>query len=500
MSTFVTTGALSPEAILNGALSTIGSKQLGAARTIPVPRLADAPAAQLESVDTSSGDVAAVESTSGISATVVAGSTTGEVDPLKPVAERSVFTRSAKLPIPKPVRQRQERTAQAPIKTAPADVVEQASAEVVHADPVVDVNPVVEVIEAELVTDAPTEPVIVQEASAEIELVKEVAEVAPAEIAAAEPVEPAAKPASAPAKPDRRTLSQVKAQSQAKKVQGYDHKIVLNTFRIYAPLVAAVTYAPGRSGEARNTSEGIRVMRAEVDRLTKHFCSMIEVDHLDQDQQWVVSQFRALAAEHVAMEWKRNPDPQTFKVDEYSEAFEELLRNDAVAPDKFDFPGMKETVRVQISMMKSLEPTIREFAILENIVGSMNPDFRMDRSKLFTQCAELLFDEAKRLVGEMDIPDTDPSYLISFQSMLNRCGEPMAASVMYFSDRLIEQLDKMTPLERNAFFQKSAKEGRTALLDLNVIADDFRESTQALLDISFTVMEKYARGLKGPGL
>lgn len=458
MNGFVTTSSLSPESVLSGALTSIGHRQMKGSPAIPVPRRREQAAAMETPQADTSGDSNLIQAEQTAMSVEGVGVLNPAADPLKPVANRSIFTRPQRSPAPEPL----------------AGAAQPADNETKLA------NVSTPVIEAER-DDVQKPETIPSQATPTKSIV-------------------AAKPAALPKAGETKkpTLNQVRAQAQAKKIEGYDSKIVLNTFRVYSPLVSAVTFAPGKQGEPRQTSDGIRVMRKEVDRLTRHFCDMIGIDPLDHDKQWIVSQFRVVASEHVAVAWKRNPDPETFRVDEYSEAFAELLKNDGVQPDKPDFPDMRESVRVRISTMKSLEATIREFAILENIVAGMKPDFRIDRSALFNECASLLFDEAKRLTDGLDIPDTDPSYLVAFQSMLNRCGEPMAASVMYFSDRLIEKLDAMNGDQREAFFAQCEKDGRLALLDLNELADDFRQSTQALLDISFKVMEMYTKGLKGP--
>lgn len=305
----------------------------------------------------------------------------------------------------------------------------------------------------------------------------------------------------APDGKEKRTLSSVKQDSRQKSVEGYDAKIFLNTFKVFGPIVSAIAFQPGKDGDLKSTAAGVQVMRRETEKITAGLCKMAEVDPLDPDKQWVVAQFRTLASEHVANQWRRNPNPETFTADPYVEAFAEIAKNDAVEPDKMEFPDMTDSLRVRISIMKSLAPVIKEYSLFENVVASMVPGFKVDRKVLFADSSELIQFEAKRLVESMGVVDTDPAYLIAYQAMLNHCGSSMASSVAYACDRMLDKLDRMEQTQRQSFLQERQKTGNDILIDMHAMREDFHDTMDALLQVSTAAMQSYAqRSIKGPSV
>jgi len=439
MSAFNTSKRLEPKDLLSSAISSIAKSQ-SSEEVLPkkasiAPAANDSPAAisELVTVDTETKTNATVVEAAGI--TVGTATITPNADPLNTSSSRSAFRKPIGV-----------KTSSGPIaQTAPAqetakpDVKEQAKT-----------------------YQAKPEPVKEKKTLASV-------------------------------KSESKSLNEVRSDNSRRAVEGMDAKIILNSFRVFSPLVSAVAYAPGKDADSSKTSEGMGVMYRETEKLTVALCKLADIDILDPDKQWAVSQFRVLASEHVGTQWKRNPDAANFTADPYVEAFAEVANSKLVEADKPFFPDMSDSIRVRISVMKSLAPVIKEYGLFENVVAGMINGFKVDRKELFFTTSEIIQTEAKRLTDTLGLDVSDPAYLIAYQAMLNHCGASMASSVAYASDRMLEHLDTMSKDQQVAFFKKCISEKRSILIDMDAMVEDFKQSMDALVDVSNHALLKYSQ-------
>lgn len=455
MSLFPQSKALTPQDLLNSAINNLASKQAtaptrkGVARTEPV---ADAvqkdearPEAKTEVKPEANPDVQTV---TGVAA---------KVDPLAARARGSIFKRPVNVST-----------------SSAADAAVGESATQPQANEVA--APSAAIVEERAVVQASDST----EAKVETKAAEHKAEV--------ESVAKNEKP--------KRTLASVKKETEKRVEEAVDFKILLNTFRVYGPLMAAVTYNPGRGKPAEDTSEATRLMMRETEKLTRHMCSISDVDFMDPDRQWIVSSFRAIASEHISNEWKRNPNPETFSADPYLEAFAELSRIAAVEADKHEFPDMTESVRISLSMMKSVLPVIREYSLFENVLASMAPGFKVNREAIFDNAANLIQSKAQEALEAFNFNIDGPSRTIVYQGLLGHAGSIMSNAIASAGDRMLDKLDQMNAEERNRFIREQIANGNSIIISNRAVEDEFNRSFDALLTVVRRSIEKFA--MKAP--
>lgn len=300
----------------------------------------------------------------------------------------------------------------------------------------------------------------------------------------------------APAEKPKARLRDVVVKREKAQADGLDAKILLATLKVYSPLVSAATHKPGRSANNTEIADAMARLSGETDRLAKVICEEAKIDPLDPENQWVVSQARQIAASHVAHQWRRTSDHENFKADDYRDAISELVKLEATQPDKMSFPYMTDTVRLYLSITKSLVPVIREYSLFENVMASMFTDYRIDRTKIFLRAAEIIQEKSTHIVDYLGIKNSDEAGLIAYQSMLNHCGEIMACSVAYACDRQLDAFDRMSSEERNAIYQESQKSGNPLVIDLVAMENDFSDNVNALAEIAKNSPKIYTLQIK----
>ncbi|PPC84803.1 MAG: hypothetical protein CTY35_00340 [Methylotenera sp.] len=287
--------------------------------------------------------------------------------------------------------------------------------------------------------------------------------------------------ASAP-NPAKRTLQDVANKTHEAKANGFDAKIMLNTFKVFEPVISASTFSHGDASSA-NAAKAIEAITSQSESLTKALCKLTGVDFLDQDKQWVVSQLRLIASTHVSAAYKRNPDPDQFNCDHFIEAFESVQKTFSVQPEANHFPDMTDSLRVRLSLMKSLNPVIKEYGLFENVVASMVKNFKIDRAAIFDHASKLIQEKSKDFVSMTGVEKDDSGELIIYQSMLNASGTVMSNCIAYACDRTLDHLDGLNTEQRQKYVESQMKAGNFAIIDLELLENQFNETMQALSGI-----------------
>lgn len=280
------------------------------------------------------------------------------------------------------------------------------------------------------------------------------------------------------------TLRNAASRGNEKAISGYDAKILLASLKAFSPLVSAATYRPGNEAKPIQTSDAMKRMFEESEKVMKVICKAANVDYLDPDSQWIVSNARQIAATHVSNQWRRCKDPVNFSCNTYEEAINSIASLVAIEPEKADFPFMTDTLRVYLSVTKSLVPVMHEYQLYENVMAGMVKNYRIDRTQIFTRAAELIQEKAELICDYLGIPKTEEMRLVAYQAMLNHCGENMAMSVAYACDRMLDKFDAMSPAERQKHFEDGIASGNPLMLDLKALEFDFNESVNALAEIA----------------
>lgn len=278
------------------------------------------------------------------------------------------------------------------------------------------------------------------------------------------------------------TLADVAKKSQEGKREGFDAKIMMNTFKVFEPAISAAIFALGETNGPK-AEKSIKVILDHSEVLKNQLCKIIGVDPLDPDKQWVVANIRLTAMTHVSAAFKRNPDPDTFTCDNFIEAFESVQNLFSVEPESNDFPDMTDSLRVKLSLMKSLNPVIKEYGLFENVIAGMIPGFKIDRAAIFDHASSMIQENSKDLVALAGVERDDKGMLISYQLMLNLSGTVMSNCIAFACDRMLEHLDTLKTDQRKLYVDGQVSAGNPAVIDLQILETTFSETMVALSNI-----------------
>lgn len=296
---------------------------------------------------------------------------------------------------------------------------------------------------------------------------------------------------------NKKNLRDIQFANRQKEMIGQDAKIFLATLKVFAPLVEAVTFKPGNGGNFDEIKETTKILFAETEKVAKVICKEINVDFLDQDSQWIVSQARVIAAQHVGNKWKRHEGDE-FNVDSYGDVMRELATLVKVEQEEGFYTELNDSVRVYLSLTKSIIPVIKEFSLYESYIASYLNDYQLDRKSLFINIAEQIQVKANEVCDLLNIPVDDRSRLIAYQAMLNHGGNIMASSVAYCTDRKIDYLEGLTPAERVKAIRNVDSDQGSAAVDVNSMACGFTSSMDALVELAKRAPEIFNRSPKMP--
>lgn len=256
-------------------------------------------------------------------------------------------------------------------------------------------------------------------------------------------------------------------------ITGTDVRIKLNTMRTYSPLIDVIKkHDPLMSDDEFESV--FSMLEQEVDKLTTNLCEVNGIDRYDETLQWAVASVKKTAVEHVANQWKGNRNAAKFSMDGYLDAYKIALELDAVSHEVEVYPRTTFETKIKLSMMKALTPVIYEYSLFENVVGSMHPEFKLNREELCDKTSDWLMESALSLCEDLNVDPMDENMVTVFQSALNVCGENLSSSVASIGDRTLDKLERMDPSTRIVFIQNSVDKS-LSLIDMEALKVDFQE-------------------------
>lgn len=256
-------------------------------------------------------------------------------------------------------------------------------------------------------------------------------------------------------------------------ITGTDVRIKLNTMRTYSPLIDVIKkHDPLMSDEEFESV--FSMLEQEVDKLTTNLCEINGIDRYDESLQWAVASVKKTAVEHVSNQWKGNRNAAKFSMDGYLDAYKIALDLDAVSHEVEVYPRTTFETKIKLSMMKALTPVVYEYSLFENVVGSMHPEFKLNREELCDKTSDWLMESALSLCEDLNVDPMDENMVTVFQSALNVCGENLSSSVASVGDRTLDKLERMEPAARIAFIQNSVDKS-LSLIDMDALKVDFQE-------------------------